>query len=160
MTARKLLFALFMLVLCAGFSATAQQSVETPVRWRLIVKPSADGKSGELTVKALITPGWHLYGLELPAGGPKATSFDFAGSTGVEFTDELKPERAALKVEDAMFNMTLSWWDANVQFKRSFRILDPDNAVIKCKVSYMTCDGESCRPPKSENFVYTYKPKK
>lgn len=123
----------------------------TPVRWRTFVKTAPDG-TGTVTFRALVAPGWHLYGLDIPDGGPKATSFDLKGSTGVKFTGPVKPAREPLTIDDAMFGMKLTWWDANVDFTVPFKITDKSQARIDCKISFMTCDGESCRPPKTESI--------
>ena len=138
-------------MLLAGIMSALAAQGDNPVRWRTIVKAGADG-NGTVTFRALISPGWHLYGLELPEGGPKATNFDLAGSKGVKFTGKVKPARTALSVEDPLFGMTLSWWDSNVEFTVPFRVTDPAEARIICKISYMACDGSSCRPPITENI--------
>ena len=64
----------------------------------------------------------------------------------MKFTGKVKPARTALSVEDPLFGMTLSWWDSNVEFTVPFRVTDPAEARIICKISYMACDGSSCRP--------------
>ena len=121
-----------------------------PVRWRTFV--TCDGDNGILTFRALVSSGWHLYGLELPTGGPKPTVFDLSGSVGVKFEDSVKPQREASKVEDPLFGMTLNWWDSNVEFTVPFKVTEPGNARIDCKITYMACNGETCMPPKTENI--------
>ena len=78
-----------------ALSVSAQQ----PVRWRTIVKTTG-ADTGTVTFKALVTPGWHLYGLDIPEGGPKATSFDLSGSAGIKFTGPVSPTRNAVEVKD------------------------------------------------------------
>ncbi len=125
----------------AVLPAVAQQ----PVRWRSFVKVQPDG-TGELTIKALVEPGWHLYGLNLPKGGPKPTTFDLSESTGVKFTGKLTPKREPLTVKDELFGMALQWWDSNIEFVVPFKT-EADDATYKCKINYMTCDGSTCQPP-------------
>jgi len=142
----------FAIISAVLFSICAwSQGDITPVRWRSFVKTSADG-SGILTLRALITPGWHLYGLSIPEGGPKATSFNLSGSTGIRFTNTVKAKREPVEFKDNLFDMTLTWWDSNIEFTVPFIITDKDKARIDCKISYMACDGSSCRPPKTENI--------
>lgn len=129
------------------FPVVAQQ----PVRWRSFVETYKDG-TGKLTIKALIEPGWHLYGLELPAGGPKATSFDLSESSGLKFTGKLTPKRAPLIVNDEMFGMELNWWDSNIEFTVPFKVTSSE-PVYKCTVSYMTCDGNTCMPPAKQSLT-------
>ncbi len=75
-------------------SALAAQG-DNPVRWRTIVK-SRSRRKRHCHFRALISPGWHLYGLELPEGGLKATNFDLAGSKGREIhrQSQARPHRA------------------------------------------------------------------
>lgn len=149
MSLKNLTISIFMLF-AAVISAFGADG-DNPVRWRTIVK-AGDNGTGTVTFRALVSPGWHLYALELPDGGPKPTTFDLSASEGVEFTGKIKPSRAALSVDDPLFGMALSWWDANVEFSVPFRIKDPAKARISCKINYMACDGNSCRPPVTENI--------
>ena len=135
------------MVLFAIFAVSAQAPAN-PVRWRAFA--STEGAAGTLTVRALVSDGWHLYGLELPKGGPKATKIDLTGSTGVEFTGDIVPTRRPLTVDDPMFGMKLTWWDSKVDFTAPFKVTDASNAQIKVSVTYMTCDGTTCRPPKTD----------
>ena len=146
---KKLSIVILSLAACI-LSLAAQGNVE-PVRWRTFVKTNADG-TGTVTFRALIAPGWHLYGLDIPEGGPKATSFDTSGSTGVKFTGKIKAARAPKEIDAELFGMKLAWWDANVEFTLPFKVTDAASAKINCKISFMACDGSSCRPPKTESI--------
>ena len=74
----KKIFTFLIVVMAIGMTMTAQ----SPVRWRTSVTMTSPTE-GEITIKALISDGWHLYGLEMPQGGPKATRFDFSDSQGI-----------------------------------------------------------------------------
>lgn len=139
------------LLLCMGI-ASASDAIE-PVRWRTFVRPAADG-SFSLSIRALVSPGWHLYGLEMPETGPKPTVINIKESTGVQFTGELKPLREPLKMTDPLFGIELPWWDSNIEFVVPFIVTNPDSARIKARITFMTCDGNTCRPPKTENFSF------
>lgn len=151
MKTRRFLF-LLLIIMAAMLPTAAQQ----PVRWRTIVKTTG-ADTGTITFKALITPGWHLYGLDLPEGGPKATSFDLDGSTGIKFTEPVAPVRKAVEVNDPLFGMTLTWWDSNIDFTVPFKVIDPANARLSAKITYMACDGTTCRPPSTENIAVAIK---
>lgn len=154
---KRISFAIISFIIFAA-CAWAQEAA-TPVRWRSFIKTAPDG-TGTVTFRALVTPGWHLYGLSIPEGGPKATTFDLSGSTGVKFVSAVTPKRKPIEVEDKLFDMTLTWWDSNVEFTVPFKVTDKDSARINCKISYMACDGTSCRPPKTENISIPVKPAK
>ena len=131
-------------------------SDQQPVRWRTIVKTTG-ADTGTVTFKALVTPGWHLYGLDIPEGGPKATSFDLSGSAGIKFTGPVSPTRNAVEVNDALFGMTLTWWDSNIDFTVPFKVTDHATARLSAKITYMACDGTTCRPPTTENIAVAVK---
>lgn len=134
-----------MAILCAVVvTAFAQQP--KPVEWHFAV--AMTGKNvGEITATATIDKGWHLYGIDLPKGGPVATKWTFDGSVGVEFTGDITPVIAPESVVDPSWNMTLNWWEGKAQLKRKFRVTDPSNAAIDCKIKYMVCNGDNCLPP-------------
>ena len=133
--------------------ATAPHETEQPVRWRMSVRmESAD--RGTVTLRALIEPGWHLYGTKLPADGPQHTVFDFKESYGITFTSQLEENRAATESVDQMFGSKLCWWDSNVSFTRTFKVNAPDDAGINVKISFMGCDNTTCLPPRTNTFSY------
>lgn len=143
------IISLFLITVCAFFAAFSQNP--DPIRWQVTVKMTS-ATEGTAVFKARITPGWHLYGLSLPQGGPKATVIDASLSKGVKFTSELKADRQPLKVHDAMFDLDLTWWDSDIAFRRNFKVTDPANASIAGTIKYMGCNDQTCSPPKSQTF--------
>lgn len=143
---------LLVLVLTATMALWSQSP--SPVRWRASVHPGS-GDTGTVTFRALISDGWHLYGTHLPAGGPRPTVFDFAGSTGVEITGPAVPSRAPKSEEDDMFGLTLSFWDSNVVFTIPYRLTGGGDGNLKVTIKYMCCNGDACRPPATERISLT-----
>ena len=62
------------LFLTAFLSSWAQML--TPVKWTTSVSVD-DGGSGVVTFAAAIDEGWHLYSMDIPDGGPVATSINW-----------------------------------------------------------------------------------
>lgn len=141
------------LLLFVALAASAQG--ESPIRWRMTVTPVENGRA-VATVKALVATGWHLYGTSLPEGGPKPTEFRLTGSTGVKLDGKVKPSRAPMQVDDPMFGIALSWWDANVEFKFPLEVT-ADDAVLSITISYMGCNNETCLPPATRTLTYKFK---
>lgn len=140
------LSAVVVLVLSAMCCA-AQPAMQLPVSW------SAEMHRGDtcaVVFSATMSPGWHLYGLDLPADGPQPTVIDLSGSRGVTFTAVPEASRAPEQVEDELFGMTLTWWDGEVKFSVPFVVDNPADALIEARISYMVCNGESCMPPRTE----------
>jgi thiol:disulfide interchange protein DsbD len=48
--------------------------------------------------------------------------------------------------------MTLYWWDSNVNFTQKFKVTDQSKAKINGKISYMSCNDETCMPPATESI--------
>ncbi len=142
----------FITAFIAMMILTAVAAAQTPaVRWRTTVKMTSPTE-GVVTVRALVGQGWHLYGFDLPDGGPKPTVFDFSKSKGVEFTGVVTPSTKPVSAVDPLFKKTLQWWDANVSFSRTFKVTDRAGAHIGLSIKYMACDGNQCMPPKTENI--------
>jgi thiol:disulfide interchange protein DsbD len=149
---KKITFLLIALVVSV-MSAMAQN----PIKWRTTYKMTSD-KEGVLTVKAIVTDGWHLYGTNIPDGGPKATVLDFSESKGIKFTSKFVPSVKPTEKMDDMFGIKLNYWDSNVSFTRKFKLTGKKaNAVINGKISYMACNDENCMPPKTENVTLNIK---
>ncbi|MCM1349407.1 MAG: protein-disulfide reductase DsbD N-terminal domain-containing protein [Firmicutes bacterium] len=116
------------------------------IEWRSNVRMITPTE-GEVIVKAIVAPGWHLYGTELPNGGPKPTVIDLSASRGVKFTTNLTPGVAPTVKQDKMFNLKLSYWGSDVTFRRRFKVTDAKNARIEGTVTYMGCNDATCLPP-------------
>lgn len=134
-------------------AATAQ--ILTPITWSSRLEMTSDTE-GKLVFDAKIEPGWHLYALQLPDGGPNPTKFVFDKVTGVDFTDEITPSVPAPETVDMVFHLKLGWWENNVSFTRNFRLKQGASGYcIEGYVSYQGCNDESCIPPTKEPFSFT-----
>lgn len=150
---KKILFIAMMLWL--GVACVLAQK-PSPVKWTF--SHTVTGKNGGIiTATATIEKGWHMYGLELPKGGPKPTEWTFSKISGVEFTGQISTKPLPLKVNDSTWQMELSWWDGTVTFSRSYKIKDRRNAVVECQIKYMVCSGETCMPPTTVTHTYDLK---
>lgn len=146
---------LLAIVVAATFGAIAQN----PIKWRTSVTMTSETE-GVVTMKAILQNGWHLYGTELPAGGPKATKFDLSASTGVTFIGTPVPSIKPVEKHDDMFNLTLNWWDKNVTFTQKFKVTDTSTAKIIGVINYMGCNDETCAPPKKQKISIVVPPYK
>lgn len=126
---------------------------QNPIKWRSSVKMTSDTE-GVIALKAFMQPGWHLYGFDLPKGGPKSTSFDFSNSSGIELIGTINASVKPVEVFDDMFQLTLNWWDANVAFTQHFKIIGKKPS-IKGVITYMGCNDQTCTPPRKENITLT-----
>lgn len=130
---------------------SAQTESEAPIRWQVTVK-MVSATEGVATFKARLQPGWHLYALEMPKNGPKATVINVDESTGVEWVTPLTPDRDPLTVRDAMFGVDLQWWDTDIALRRRFKVTDKATARVAGKITYMGCNDQTCLPPTTQSF--------
>lgn len=134
-----------------SYSVSLAQSLVKPVEWRTNVKMISE-KEGEVVVIANIADGWHLYGFNQPANGPKSTFFDLSKSRGVKFISEITPSKSPINYHDQMFDMDLTCWKDKVVFRRKFKVVNSKDAEIKGYVSYMCCNNVNCMPPQKEEI--------
>ena len=147
MTRRFLL--IFTLMVIVASSAFAQ--IFDPVKWKSAIKMT-DATNGVVTFTATVDAGWHVYGTQLPAGGPEPTSVQW-NNQGVKLVGGLTPSKAAHKQHDETFDMDLSWWTGSVTLSQKFTVTAKEYK-IEGSIRYMACDDENCTPPKSESFSF------
>ena len=134
-------------ILFSIFSVSAQKSI----KWRTSVKMTSKTE-GVVTMKAIIENGWHLYGTNIPSGGPKATKFDLSQSIGVKFIGGTVPSVTPKNVYDNTFGLNLNWWDKTVIFTQKFKLTGKPNAKIIGSISYMGCNDQTCLPPSTQSI--------
>lgn len=122
-----------------------------PVKWKSAIKMT-DATNGVVTFTATVDAGWHVYGTQLPAGGPEPTSVHW-NNQGVKLVGGLTPSKAAHKQHDETFDMDLSWWTGSVTLSQKFTVTSKEYK-IEGSIRYMACDDENCTPPKSESFSF------
>lgn len=128
--------------------------IADPVKWKSEIEPS-NGNPAELVFAAMIDPGWHLYNISLPEGGPIPTTFHFEEIKGAELIGEIKTDSKPVTTHDPNFNMELSWFESSVTFKQSIKITDTKAFAVKGYVEYMACNDESCLPPTPYEFTFS-----
>jgi len=141
---KKSLLILFSLIFACAVTVSAQGN--SPFTWRANVK-MINKTEGEIIVKVDVPAGWHLYGTDLPKGGPKPTAFDFSKSSGVKLIGKTIPSVKPVSKDDKMFNLKLTYWTGNVTFRQKFKVTDSSKARIEGTVTYMGCNDNTCSPP-------------
>lgn len=132
-------------------ASSAFAQIFDPVKWKSAIKMT-DATNGVVTFTATVDAGWHVYGTQLPAGGPEPTSVHW-NNQGVKLVGGLTPSKAAHKQHDETFDMDLSWWTGSVTLSQKFTVTAKEYK-IEGSIRYMACDDENCTPPKSESFSF------
>ena len=116
----------------------------SPVKWNLEQKPAGNNEI-ELTFKATIESGWHLYSTNLPEGGPIKTTFTFtADSLNYVVVDGITPKTTPTKEHDKIFNMDLEFFSNEALFVQKIKVLSNQSFSLKGTIEYQSCNNETC----------------
>ncbi len=149
---RALIFALPLLLA----STLIAQKLD-PVQWTLTsdVAKAPAGSTVPLKLTAKLEPGWHLYSLTTPPGGPIPTTAAIADNTSVEraVLYQPKPERKLdpnFGVDTETFLNEAVFW-VTAELKK-----DAKGAVdLEAQVRYQSCDDRRCLPPRKKSAHFT-----
>jgi len=143
---------LLAVVLFAVTGAVAQ--VLDPVKWQVASKKLNDREAG-VFVKAVIRDGWHIYGMNVPDGGPISTSFTFAPSKDFDLNGKVAAPAPKSKYEE-VFKMNVPFYAKEVTFQQKVK-LNKGQTTVKGAVEFMACDKERCLPPDEYAFSVAIK---
>ena len=122
-----------------------------PVKWSVEQKNTGD-KTAEIQIHAFVDEGWHLYGLDLPKGGPHPTTIVFETLQNASKVGEIQTASKLVKQFDANFNMELNWYSNDALFIQKIKFNDGSKVKIKGYVEFMACNDKSCLPPSKSPF--------
>ncbi|GAA3755089.1 protein-disulfide reductase DsbD N-terminal domain-containing protein [Terriglobus aquaticus] len=133
----------------------------TPAHWsvqHLPSRPVAPGAAFTVTLAAAVQPGWHLYALEEPEGGPLATEIGLQQGDPLTLLDVSEPDPA--RVPDPVTHSVAGVFLSDVNFTlklRAPRTRPAADAVSHVLVRYQTCNDQVCLPPRTETVALPLK---
>lgn len=151
---RKLWAALLLIIGLA--SPTLAQGISDHIKWTQSQQKVSDTEA-DIIFTAQIGKGWHLYGTNLPDGGPTPTQLEVDKITGGSLVGKLTGDRAPISKHDAMFDMQISYWEGKVTLRQRVKVTDPEKFKFEGALRYMICDDEQCMPPTNHEFSLTAK---
>ena len=146
----------FFLVFISLFFFVNAQIIE-PIKWKFSTSDISESEK-ELVFKASIEKGWHLYGTELPEGGPIATEFIFENVKGAKLIGKPKANKTPIFKFDNQFEMELNWYEDDVTFVQKIQLIEKDYSISGI-LRFMGCNDETCLPPTPEDFSFSGKGK-
>jgi len=133
-----------------------QAQIFDPVKWKINLEdPGTSEKT--LVFTATCDPGWHLYDMNLPEGGPVSTSFTFETTEGVELIGKPIPSVEPISVYDELFAMNLRWYGGTVSFTQNIKVTDAKKFKLAGELEFMSCNDETCLPPDRIEFAFDRK---
>jgi thiol:disulfide interchange protein DsbD len=142
----------------ASASACAQKSVGTPARWAVapVALSLRDGSVANLRVSLLIQPGWHIYSVTQPPGGPIATRIAIAPEQPFQSAGPVKPTVPPKVGFDSAFNMKVELHDKAVGFIVPVRYTGTTGTrvdSVRVNVRYQVCNATLCYPPQTARLA-------
>ena len=150
---RRFVLGLSILLLGMGLNA---QVIRDAVTWSRSVEDKSPTEK-VLVFTATVKDPWHLYGTELPKGGPTPTHLLVDKIEGAELVGGLTSAQKPVEMYDPNFEMTLRFFSGKVTFRQKIRITDPKKFAFVGAIRYMACNDEQCLPP--ANWEFTVQPK-
>jgi len=148
---KKILFSCIMLIVALG----ASSQVVEPVKW-FFSQTKVSEMEYDLLLKAKIDEGWHLYGTELPEGGPIKTSFYFENLENVELSGDIVASKGTIDKFDPSFQLQVNYYETEVTFTQRVKVTH-DFCSVKGYVEFMSCNDETCTPPMNKEFSFELK---
>lgn len=141
------------------FSSAALAQTPNPVSLSARMEPAQvkRGQSAKVLITARIDPGWHLYSLTQPSGGPNATkiTIDEGGPLVLDGKPQQPKPREAV---DPVFtppggpDFIVQTFEKEVTFTVPVKAApDAGTGALKAtvKIRYQVCDAHQCLPPKT-----------
>lgn len=143
----------YLLFFLIGTASAALAAPPVPVHWRVMSAPHDAVKPGakfEVTVAGAIDPGWHVYALQEPQGGPIATQVGIAENDPAETlrVTSSKPHIAP----DASFGMPTGVFENTVDFTLHLRATPESGSGsgLQVLIRYQACNNQVCLPPHTD----------
>ena len=144
-------------LLAIACSLTAKAAVKPPVQWHIkssAAKPLRSGLKFNVTLIGDLDPGWHLYALEEPEGGPVATE---VALTEGDPADLIRVEEARPKVlPDPLFQKPTGFFEHSAEFTlhlQAARDLPSTSSGLHILVRYQSCNDRICLPPRTDTIA-------
>ena len=133
-----------------GFGSFGGDGGGTKAEFEAEFKATADGRAGELSVTAILGPGWHIYSTTQEPGGPLKTSFVLA-TEGIEVAGPARPDHPPEKKKTSDYGdpITEESFHDEVTWTIPVRIAEGINAknlTIEGTVRGQVCKEGSCVP--------------
>lgn len=147
-----------MLLFSVSATASAQRVDPRPVTWSLAApamrKAPGSGVLGVAALRARIAPGWHLYSMTQPPGGPRATRVEVTAGSAFRLAGSVR-RPAPDTIPDANFGIMSEVYDDSVTFR--LPLADQPRGRwarrrLIVAVTYQACTSRLCLTPRTDSL--------
>lgn len=137
-------------------------SAQNPTKWSLEV-PGAGGaiKKDEkvtVTLKAAVEPGWHLYALDQPKGGPIATTIKVSEGSPFAIAGEIVSDKPFIEPDPNFIvegkPLETKFYKDSAAFRVPLQAISETSAEnVAIDVRFQLCDDTLCLPPRTKRVT-------
>ncbi|MEQ1896051.1 MAG: protein-disulfide reductase DsbD N-terminal domain-containing protein [Vicinamibacterales bacterium] len=120
-------------------------------------RPVRAGEAVSLTLTATIAPGWHLYAMAQPEGGPISTEVSLPATALATFARPIVASKPATIV-DPNFDLRVQLYSESATFTLPLRVAATAPAgahPFAVEARYQSCNDVICLPPKAVRIETT-----
>lgn len=127
----------------------AQSPPPPAVSWTLRAPEARAGDTIELVLTAAIAPGWHLYAMTQPEGGPVPTEFSVPPGQSIRFAKPVIASKPAT-IFDPNFDLRIQLYSGAATFRLPVTVAPatpPGPQTVVVHARYQSCNDVLCLPP-------------
>jgi DsbC/DsbD-like thiol-disulfide interchange protein len=134
-------------------AATSVNAQVDPVEWTFSAE-RVGNDTYDIVLEGTISPGWYLYSQFLTEDdGPIPTTVYLEPQVGAfELVGIVSEEGGRKEAFDPVFEMNLVKFGKTVKFTQQIKLRGDGTPQISGHIEYMTCNDDSCLPPKEVPF--------
>ena len=131
------------LLLFAVFALFAFAQVDFQVSYKRVSPTEVD-----VIFTGKAAPGWHIYGTNIPDGGPTPATFNIDSAKGARLKGALKGGPGLKTSNDPIFEMEVSFYEGTATFTQRVEITEKEYD-LQGYLKFGACNDENCLPPTS-----------
>ena len=143
----------FLLLLFSAVTLNSQ--VLEPVTWSFRSEKTGEN-TFDLVMTAELEKNWHLYAMDIEAGGPIPTSFTFEPGSGYTLNGKVVEVTKPEVKYDNSFSMNIGMHSGKAVFRQKVTV-SQSPVTVAGYVTFMSCDDKQCLPPRDVEFALELK---
>ena len=126
-------------------------NAQQKLTWSYTAKSLGNNKY-ELRLTATPPPGWHIYSMLTPDGGPIPTTFKFNQNALLSLQGKVKEKGKVVTYYDKNFKVDVKYFEGEAQFVQLVTVKGKIKTNISGEIESMICNDRTCMPPTTEKF--------